>query len=78
VSHLGVAGEPGYVDQVPRRVAYEAAHPNAQIIYLGPYWQAIIREGNDGMTIITRYDLRFLLDKLESLDAAASASPASG
>jgi hypothetical protein len=39
-----VRGEPDYVDQVPRRVAYEAAYPNVEIIYLGPYWQAIIRE----------------------------------
>jgi len=47
--------------------AYEAAHPEAEIIYLGPYWQAIIREG-DGQTIITRHSLKGLLDKLETLD----------
>ena len=62
-----VRGEPEYVDQVPRRAAYEAAHPNVEIIYLGPYWQAIIRE-DAGQTIITRYELRGLLDKLESLE----------
>jgi hypothetical protein len=59
-------GEPEYVDQVPRRAAYEAAHPNVEIVYLGPYWQAIIRE-EGGQTIITRYELKQLLDKLEEL-----------
>jgi hypothetical protein len=62
-----VRGEPEYVDQVPRRLAYEAAHPEVEIIYLGPYWQAIIHEDKDGKTIISRYSLKQLLDKLESL-----------
>jgi hypothetical protein len=60
-------GEPEYVDQVPRRFAYEAAHPEVEIHYLGPYWQAIIHEEKDGKTIITRHSLKQLLDKLESL-----------
>jgi hypothetical protein len=63
-----MSSEPGYVDQVPRREAYEAAHPNVEILYLGPYWQAIIREEEAGQTTITRYSLKGLLDKLESLD----------
>jgi hypothetical protein len=63
-----VRGEPEYVDQVPRRQAFEAAHPEVEIIYLGPYWQAIIRE-EAGQTIITRHSLKALLDKLEALDA---------
>jgi hypothetical protein len=62
-------GEPEYVDQVPRRLAYEAAHPRTQIFYIGPHWQAIIFEENDGKTIITRHSLKALLDKLESLEA---------
>lgn len=62
-----VRGEPDYVDQVPRRAAYERAHPNVEIIYLGNYWQAIIRE-ESGQTIISRYTLKALLDKLESVD----------
>jgi hypothetical protein len=62
-----VRGEPEYVDQVVRRLEYEPAHPNVEIIYIGPYWQAIIREENDGKTIITRYSLKALLDKLESM-----------
>jgi len=61
-----VIGEPGYVDQVPRRQAYEAAHPETEIIYAGAYWQAIIRE-EAGETVTTRYTLRELLDKLDEL-----------
>jgi hypothetical protein len=61
-----VRGEPDYVDQVPRRMVYEAAHPDTEILYLGPYWQAIIREGQ-GQTIITRHSLKQLLDKLQTL-----------
>jgi len=71
-----VSGDPGYVDQVPRRLEYEASHPGVEILYLGPYWQAIIRE-KGGQTIITRYELRALLDKLESLDAADDGEPGS-
>lgn len=63
-----VRGEPEYIDQVPRRMAYEAARPNVEIIYLGPFWQAIIRE-EAGQTIITRHHLKGLLDKLEALEA---------
>jgi hypothetical protein len=47
--------------------AYEADHPNVAIPYLGPFWQAIIRE-EAGQTIITRHHLKGLLDKLEALD----------
>jgi hypothetical protein len=61
-----VRGEPGYPDQVPRRQAYEAAHPETEIIYRGAYWQAIIREP-DGETVTVRYTLRELLDKLDGL-----------
>lgn len=63
-----VRGEPDYVDQVPRRQSYEKTHPNTEILYVGPYWQAILREEGDGMTVITRTHLRHLMDKLESLD----------
>jgi hypothetical protein len=70
-----VRGEPEYVDQVPRRFAYEKTHPNVEILYIGPYWQAIIHEDNDGKTILTRNSLKALLDKLDSLDGAAAPSP---
>ena len=39
-----VRGEPGYEDQVPRREAYEAAHPDVKITYHGGWWQAVIPE----------------------------------
>ena len=60
-------GGPEYVDQVPRRQAYEAAHPDVEIIYRGPYWKAVITE-QTGQTVITRYELKDVLDKLEALD----------
>ena len=50
---MAVSGEPGYPDQVPRRKAYEAAHPETEIIYRGPYWQAVIRE-EAGETVTVR------------------------
>jgi hypothetical protein len=62
-----IRGEPGYVDQVPRRAAYEAAHPDVKITYYGGFWQAVIPEAA-GETVITRYELKALLDKLEALD----------
>jgi hypothetical protein len=63
---MAVRGEPDYADQVPRRLAYEAAHPNVEITFMGPHWQAIIPEQN-GETVVVRYELRALLDRLESL-----------
>ncbi len=67
VTPMMVRDEPEYIDQVPRRTAYEAAHANVEIIYLAPYWQAIIHE-DSGQTVITRSALKGLLDKLEALD----------
>lgn len=60
-----VPGEPEYVDQVPRRMAYQETHPETEIIYIGPHWQAIIREEN-GLTVITRSSLKALMNELES------------
>ena len=62
-----VRGEPEYVDQVPRRQKYEAEHPDVRITYHGPHWQAVIPE-QAGETVLTRYSLKALLDKLESLE----------
>lgn len=56
--------EPAYVDQVLRRLAFEADHPHVQITYHGPYWEARIPHGV-GETVISRYELRGLLDTLE-------------
>ena len=64
---MTVRGEPDYVDQVPRRMAYEKTHPKTEIIYIGPHWQAVLRE-DAGQTIITRHSLKQLMDKLEAID----------
>jgi len=64
-------GEPDSIDQVPRREAYEAAHPDVKITYHGGWWQAVIPE-DAGETVISRYELKALLDKLESLDSPAA------
>lgn len=59
--------EPDSAEQLQRRAAYEAAHPEVQIFRRGAAaWQAVITEEN-GQTILTRYTLRELLDRLESL-----------
>jgi hypothetical protein len=55
---------PDLQDQVPRRIAFERAHPEVTIKYLPPAWQAIIPRP-DGEDVINRYDLRRLLDALE-------------
>jgi hypothetical protein len=60
-------GEPEFVDQVPRRQAYEDAHPEVEIAYHGPYWKASVTE-ETGQTTVTRYELKDLLDKLEEAD----------
>jgi hypothetical protein len=62
-----VRDEPGYGDQVPRRMKYQAAHPETEILYLAGWWQAVIHEGGDGLVVITRPSLEKLLNKLESL-----------
>ena len=46
---------------------FRAAHPDVAIVAHG-YWQAVIPEAN-GETIITRWDLGELLDKLGDLFA---------
>lgn len=60
-----VRGEPDYAEQVPRLASFRHAHPDAEIIYLGSYWEYFLREG-DGATVITRPSLGELLDKLEA------------
>ena len=62
---MTVRGEAGYPeDQVPRRLAYEATHPDVEIACLGAYWRAVI----PGRPAITRVTLKDLLDALEALD----------
>lgn len=67
-----IRGELDYADQVPRWKAFEAAHPDVEITYNGPFWQAVIQQ-DVGETLITRYELSALLDKLEQMDGRRGA-----
>jgi hypothetical protein len=55
-------------DQVPRLRAFREQHPRVVIGTLGPAgaWQARIPEEN-GETVVTRYLLKDLLDRLDEL-----------
>jgi hypothetical protein len=77
VSVMMAQGEPEYVDQVPRRQAYEAAHPETEIAYCGAYWQPVIREGR-GETVVVRYELETLLNELQALDRELRTARCSG
>jgi len=66
-----VRGEPDYVDQVPRKLAYERAHPDVTISYRGAHWQAVVPHHN-GETVVTRMSLRWLMDALEKLGEPAA------
>ena len=60
---------------MPRLAAFRAAHPQV-IIGAGEFgvWQALIPRP-DGETVVARHELKALLDKLDSLDAAESGEP---
>ena len=66
-----VRGELDYVDQVPRKLAYERAHPDVTINCRGTHWQAIVPHVN-GETVITRLSLRQLMDALNKLSEPAA------
>jgi hypothetical protein len=51
-------------DQVPRRQAFEAAHPEVDISFLSTAWQAVIPLP-DGEHVVVRYELADLLDALD-------------
>jgi hypothetical protein len=61
-------------EQLRRLGRFRAQHPGVVIIRVGDFdfWQAWIPEGNGG-TVITRYVLQDLLDKLDDLHAPATA-----
>jgi hypothetical protein len=73
--HVGlheIRGGLDYADQVPRWKAFEAAHPDVEITYNGPFWQAVLQQ-DVGETLITRYELGALLDKLEQMEGRRGA-----
>lgn len=57
-------GAPRHPDQASRRRRFQDAHPQVRIFFLGPAWQGLIPLP-DGEAVITRYELRDLLDVLE-------------
>ena len=59
-------------DQVPRLREFRATRPHV-IIGAGEFdvWQALIPRPN-GETVVTRYEMKALLDRLEFLEAADS------
>jgi hypothetical protein len=56
----------GDLDQVLRLNQYRRDHPGVTVCAGPGYWQAQIPQRN-GETVITRYQLRDLLDKLDTL-----------
>jgi hypothetical protein len=52
-------------DQVPRLIKFRKAHPDVEIMLAG-LWRAVIPREN-GETVVCRYELRDLLNKLEEL-----------
>jgi hypothetical protein len=52
-------------DQVPRLLAFRERHPDVTITLSG-FWRAIIPAEN-GETVVTRYELRDVLNKLDEL-----------
>jgi hypothetical protein len=57
---------PDEPNEAPRLCRFRSDHPKVRISAGVGYWQALIPEPN-GETVITRYLLRELLDKLERL-----------
>ena len=72
-AHVSLA--PGEPDQVPRLQAFRTEHPDVVIGTTGPAgaWQARIPEEN-GESIITRYLLKDLLDKVDEIVPPAAES----
>jgi hypothetical protein len=66
-----VSGEPDYIDQVPRKTAYELAHPGVVINYRRTHWQAIVPLLN-GENVVTRMTLKGLMDALDKLSEPAA------
>ena len=58
---------PGDKDEVSRLNRFRDDHPGIDIRAGLGYWQALVPERNGGETVITRYRLKELLDKLDTL-----------
>ncbi len=78
--HLrAVSDDTSEPDQVPRKLRFQAAHPDVDIVLRG-YWKATIPPGAitgaDRAQVITRYHLRDLLDLLEAACGPPQRGPA--
>jgi len=56
----------GEVDQVVRLEQFRGAHPDVKIDFRAPVWRAVVPADNSE-TVLTRYQLKTLLDKLAEL-----------
>jgi hypothetical protein len=66
LARLALRTVPDEPDQVLRLRRFREEHPGVSIYTGLGYWQARVPEAN-GETVITRYFLQGLLDKLEAL-----------
>ena len=66
LTRLALRPVPDELDQVLRLARFREAHPSVMIGAGRGWWQAVIPEA-DSETVITRYTLRELLDKLDEL-----------
>ncbi len=66
VTRPALSPVPDEPDQVPRLNRFRDDHPGVAIRAGLGYWQALVPERN-GETVITRYRLKELLDKLDTL-----------
>lgn len=64
----------GSEDQVVRRARFESAHPDIRIARVGAAWQTTIPT-DTGEDVVTRYELRTLLDELERRLGGRDAGP---
>jgi hypothetical protein len=56
-------------DQVVRREQFERQHPEILIAHCIDHWQALV-PGDGGETVVCRFELHDLLDRLEELAGA--------
>jgi hypothetical protein len=63
--YRGGMSRDSHVDQVVRLEEFRKEHPDIEVSYRVSYWEAVTKQEN-GETIITRYELGDLLDKLEA------------
>lgn len=66
-----VRGEPDYADNVVRWEKYKTEHPETEVLYVSPHWEAVSADPCDGRTVTVRMSLGALMDTLELRDLAS-------